>query len=165
MTEKTELVRDLMHIGVTTCGADTPFVEAVRTLLQENLEGMIVLDDNGHSVGVFSRREAVAAYGQAGASVHGHAMLTVSDVMRPDVPELPPDIPVTAAAQMMLDYGVREIYMMHHESGIGWPAAVLRFDDILRYLAAESETETSDMGSGATRKAPIDVFKERYSIK
>ena len=66
---------------------------------------------------------------------------------------------------MMLDYGVREIHLMHHASGMGWPAAVLRFDDILRYLAADSETETEDMGAGATRKTPKDVFNERYSIK
>lgn len=165
MAEKMQLVRDLMHIGVTTCGADTPFTEAVRTLVNENLESMIVLDENGHSAGVFSRREAVAAFGQSGASINGYATLTVAEVMRPDIPELPPDIPATVAAQMMLDYGVREIHLMHHASGMGWPAAVLRFDDILRYLAAETEEETTDMGAGATRKTPIDVFKERYSIK
>ena len=74
MAEKTQLVRDLMHIGVTTCGADTPFVEAVRTLVRENLESMIVLDENGHSAGVFSRREAVAAYvrGQCSWTRHAH---------------------------------------------------------------------------------------------
>jgi hypothetical protein len=54
---------------------------------------------------------------------------------------------------------------MHHASGMGWPAAVLRFDDVLRYIAADSEQETAEMGSGATRKTPIDVFKDRYSIK
>jgi CBS-domain-containing membrane protein len=43
-----ELVRDLMHIGVATCQADTPLVEAMRSLLQDDLESFIVLDGTSH---------------------------------------------------------------------------------------------------------------------
>ncbi len=39
-----KLVRDLMHIGVITCQADMPLVDAVAILLRENLESLIVLD-------------------------------------------------------------------------------------------------------------------------
>lgn len=138
-----KLVRDLMHIGVTTCPAETPLVEAVRILLQEGLESLIVLDDNGHAAGLFGRPEAVAAYGLSGAHVHGYEGLTVVEAMRPDIPEIPPDIPATAAAQIMLDQQVRDLYLLHHDGGISWPAAVLRFDDVLRYLADKSETEVA----------------------
>ncbi len=134
-----KLVRDLMHIGVTTCPAETPLIEAVRILLQEGLESLIVLDDNGHAAGLFGRPEAVAAYGLSGAHMHGYAGLTVVEAMRPDIPEIPPDIPATAAAQIMLDQQVRDLYLMHHDGGIRWPAAVLRFDDVLRYLADKSD--------------------------
>jgi CBS domain-containing protein len=159
----TKLVRDLMHIGVTTCQADTFLVEAVRILFREGLESLIVLDGNSHAVGMLSRREAVAAFGQSGANVRDIETLTVGEVMRPDIPQVPPDIPATAAAQIMLDQGVREIYLMHHGGGISWPAAVLRFEDVLRYLAAESEADVADMGAGAPRKSPIEAFIERYS--
>lgn len=40
-----KLVRDLMHIGVTTCPADTPVVEAVHFLLHKQLELLVVLDN------------------------------------------------------------------------------------------------------------------------
>jgi CBS domain-containing protein len=158
-----KLVRDLMHIGVTTCQADTPLVEAVRILFREGLESLIVLDGNSHAVGMLSRREAVAAFGQSGANMRDIETLTVGEVMRPDIPQVPPDIPAAAAAQIMLDQGVREIYLMHHGGGISWPAAVLRFEDVLRYLAAESEADVADMGAGAPRKSPIEAFMERYS--
>jgi CBS domain-containing protein len=159
----TKLVRDLMHIGVTTCQADTLLVEAVRILFHEGLESLIVLDGNSHAVGMLSRREAVAAFGQSGANMRDIKTLTVGEMMRPDIPQVPPDIPATAAAQIMLDQGVREIYLMHHGGGISWPAAVLRFEDVLRYLAAESEADVADMGAGAPRKSPIEAFIERYS--
>ena len=158
----TKLVRDLMHIGVVTCQADTPLIEAVRTLLREDLESLIILDDNSHAVGMFSRCEAVAVYGRSGADMHDVRTLTVADVMRPDIPEVPPDIPATAAAQIMLDRNIREIYLMHHGGGASWPAAVLRFEDILRYLSAESEAEVADLGGGAPRTSPIEAFLERY---
>jgi CBS domain-containing protein len=134
-----KFVRDLMHIGVITCREDTPLLETVRTLLREQLDSLIVLNEHGHAVGMLARSDVVAAYGRSGASVQGHASLTAADVMRSDIPEIPPDIPATAATQMMLDQGVREAYLMHHDGGIGWPAAVFRFDDVLRYLVAESE--------------------------
>ena len=159
----TKLVRDLMHIGVETCQADTLLVEAVRTLLREELESFIVLDENSHAVGKLSRREAVAVFGVSAADMRDVKTLIVADVMRPDIPEVPPDIPATAASQIMLDRGIREIYLMHHGGGSSWPAAVLRFEDVLRYLAAESEADVADMGAGARRTSPIEAFMERYS--
>lgn len=159
----TKLVRDLMHIGVSTCLTSTPFVEATRILFRENLESFIVLDINSHAAGVFGRREAVEAYARSGASARDLDTVTVEDVMSPEIPEVPPDIPAIAAAQIMLDHGIREIYLMHHAGGIGWPAAVLRFEDVLRYLSAESEADLADMGAGAPRKTPIEAFMERYS--
>jgi predicted transcriptional regulator len=158
-----KFVRDLMHIGVSTCPTDTSVAEAARSLLHGNLEALIVLDGNGHAVGLLGRREVVAAYARAGTGSRGGDAITAADAMRPDIPEVPADIPAIAAAQIMLDRGVRELYLMHHAAGISWPAAVLRFEDVLRYLAAESEADLANMGAGAPRKSPVETFMERYS--
>ncbi len=156
-----KLVRDLMRIGVTTCPADTPFLKAARILLHENLESLIVLDSYGHATGIFGRREVVETYARSGTDVRDLETITVVEASCPDIPEIPPDIPATAATQIMLDRGVRDMYLMHYDGGIRWPAAVLRFDDVLRYLAAESEADVADMGAGADRPSPFDIFKER----
>ncbi len=158
-----KLVRDLMHIGVATCRVDTSLAEVARKLYREVLESLVVLDSNGHAVGVVTRKEVVAAYGRSGASPRGYEGLTAGELMRPDIPEVPPEIPAIAAAQIMIDQGVRALYLMHHDSGIDWPAAEIRFEDLLRYLAAASEADIADMGAGAARKTPFELFKERYS--
>lgn len=158
-----KLVRDLMHIGVPTCPAQTPLVEAARTLLAKELEALIVLDEYGHAIGLLSRREVAVAYGQAGINVYGLEALAAADVMRPDIPHVPADIPAAAAVQLMLDQNVREIYVMHHEGGTHYPAAVLRFEDVLRFVSARTEADLVGMGSGAARKSPLDIFKERHS--
>ena len=134
-TEHTiKLVRDLMHIGVITCRADMPLVEAAAILLRENLESLVVLDENGHAVGLLGRREVITAYGRSDTTSQCPGSLTVAEVMRPDIPEIPPDIPAAAAAQIMLDQGLRALYLLHHDGGISWPAAVFRFEDVLRYI-------------------------------
>jgi len=158
-----KFVRDLMHIGVSTCRTNTSVAEAARTLLRENLEALIVLDGNGHAVGMLGRLEVVAAYAQVGTRSRGGETATAGDAMCLDIPEVPADIPAVVAAQIMLDQGMREIYLMHHAGGISWPAAVLRFEDVLRYLAAESEADLANMGAGAPRKSPVETFMERYS--
>jgi predicted transcriptional regulator len=132
-----KLVRDLMHIGVITCQADMRLVDAVAILLRENLESLIVLDENGHAVGLLGRREAVLAYGRSGATSRCCESLTIADVMRSEIPEIPADIPAAAAAQIMLDQGVRDLYLLHHDSGISWPAAVFRFEDVLRDIVED----------------------------
>lgn len=140
-TEPVKLVRDLMQIGVKTCSTDTPLMDAVRILLKEGLEALVALDSNGHAAGLLSRSDVVTAYGQSAVRLNGHENLTVADVMNPTIPEIPPDIPAAAAAQLMLDWNVREMYLMHHDGGISWPAARLGVEEILHYLAAGSETE------------------------
>ncbi len=132
-----KFVRDLMRIGVTTCPIGTPLVEALDILLRDSLEALIVLDHNGHAAGLFSRREAMAAFGLLGINSYDYKMLTVADVMRYDIPEIPPDIPATAAVQIMLDQDIRALYLMHHDGGIMWPSAVLCFEDVLHYLVQE----------------------------
>ena len=131
----TTLVRDLMHIGVPTCGAGVTLPEAVRRLISDDLESLVVLDEHGHAIGLFGRQEAVAAYGISGARKRPLESLTVADVMSQKIPEIPPDIPAPVAVQLMLDQHRRELYLMHHDGGICWPSAVLRFDDVLNHLA------------------------------
>jgi CBS domain-containing protein len=129
-----KLVRDLMHIGVITCRTNTSLVEAAAILLREHLDSLVVLDERGHAVGLLGQEEAIAAYSRSCVITRTCDSLTAAEVMRPEIPEIPPDIPAAAAAQIMLDQGVRGLYLMHHDGGISWPAAVLRVEDVLRHL-------------------------------
>lgn len=131
------LVRDLMHIGVATCREDTPLPEAARTLLRDDLEAFVVLDEHGNAVGCLGRADLVAAYASVEWQSRSWESVTAGQVMRPDIPEVPPDIPATVAAQLMLDRGERQLYLMHHSCGSCWPAAIFRFEDLLRNVAGE----------------------------
>lgn len=151
-----KLVRDLMTIGVPTCKTTTLVADIARFLIDNNFEEMVVLGMEGEGVGVVGYEELVNAYHRENIRE-----LTAEQVMREGVTELPSDIPLVVAAQMMKDKGVRVAYMNHNSAGIIYPAAMISYKHIIRHLAAKDESELKDLGLAAERKSPVEVFLER----
>jgi len=152
----TILVRDLMTIGVPTCKTSTPVVDIARFIIDNNVEEMVVLGDEGEGVGVVGYEELVTAYHRENIRE-----LTAEDIMREGIIELPSDIPLTVAAQMMKDKNIRVAYMNHNSAGIIYPAASISYKHIVRHLAAKDESELKDLGLKAERKSPVEVFIAR----
>lgn len=147
------LVRDLMTVGVPTCKTDVFAVDIARFIIDNNVEEMVVLGSEGEGVGVVGYEELVQAYEREDVK-----LLTAEQVMREGVPELPSDIPLTVAAQMMRDKGIRVAYMNHNSAGIIYPAAMISYKHIVRHIAAKDESELKDLGIKAERKSPLEVF-------
>ncbi len=151
-----KLVRDLMTVGVFTCPMDTRLVDLVKILLENGLEGAVVLDQEGHAVGVVTLKEIVEAY-----SLNEYQDKSAEDVMNSKVPQVPPDIPLNAAAQIMQDLGVRIVFMMHHAGGIEYPAAFLTYKHLLRHITSKDEKDLRDLGVSADRDNPLELFKKK----
>jgi CBS domain-containing protein len=151
-----QLVRDLMTVGVPTCKTTTPIVDVARFLIENNVEEMVVLGEEGEGVGICGFKELVNAYERENA----HELIA-EDVMSEGVPELPSDITLKLAAQLMKDKDIRVAYMNHNSAGIIYPAASISFKHLVRHLAAKDESELKDLGINAERKSPIEKFMER----
>jgi predicted transcriptional regulator len=87
--------------------------------------------------------------------------LIAEDVMSEGVPELPSDITLKLAAQLLRDKDIRVAYMNHNSAGIIYPAASISYRHLVRHLAAENEEELKDLGFNAERKSPLEQFIER----
>lgn len=149
------LVRDLMTVGVQTCTPDLSVVDLVNWFLEREIEAVVVMAD-GHALGVVSRDELIRAY-----AVGDYDTLTAQDVMVESVPQVPPEIPLTAAAQIMQDLGIRALFLMHHAAGIEYPAAVITYRHLLRHMAASDQEQLSDLGILAERQTPVEAFNRR----
>jgi CBS domain-containing protein len=157
MTENSpELVRDLMTVGVPTCKTTTPVVDIARFLTENNVEEMVVLGEEGEGVGICGYKELVNAYDREDVRE-----LTAEQVMSEGVPELPSDIPLKLAAQLMKDKNIRAAYMNHNSAGIIYPAAIISYKHLVRHLAAKDESDLKDLGINAERKSPLEIFIER----
>jgi predicted transcriptional regulator len=145
-----------MTVGVVTCATNTPVTTIAKAFLEEDIEAIVVLDDEGHAIGVVSQDEIITAYGRDDCS-----SLTAEDILREGVPQVPPDIPLSAAAQLMRDKGIRVFFLMHHAGGIEYPAAVISYKHFLQHVAMETPDDLKDMGASAERKTPVNLFLER----
>jgi len=145
-----------MTVGVPTCKTTTPIVDIASFLIENNVEEMVVLGEEGEGVGVCGYRELVNAYEREDVRE-----LNAEEVMSEGVPELPSDIPLKLAAQLMKDKDIRVAYMNHNSAGIIYPAASISYKHLIRHLAAKDETELKDLGIYAERKSPLKVFIER----
>ena len=154
-TDLPTLVRDLMTVGVLTCTPQTLVPEIAQMLLEHDLDDVIVLDE-GKALGVVGQDELVAAF-----SRDEYRELTAVEVMREGVAQIPPEIPLTAAAQLLRDQGIRTFFLMHHAAGIEYPAAAISYKHFLRLIVANSPDDLSDLGIRANRVAPLDDFIRR----
>lgn len=118
------LVRDVMTIGVPICTGDErcAAVSARLAGLPNRPEVAVVLDEDGMAAGWVSR----AGLAQADPE------RTVDAVMDEDIPEIPPDIPAEAAAQIMRDRGLTHVFLMHGWPGEPRPSAVLALSTLER---------------------------------
>lgn len=152
----TLLVRDLMQVGVPTCGEDTSLVEVARLLVERNASAVVVLDEDGNAAGWIGEAHL------ARAMARDYQTLSASEVMDEDLPTTLPDLPAAAVAQFMVDQGLRQVFITHHSAGIQYPAAVFTLQDVARVIAGMERP--SRVATGAERPSPIDLFKQRYGL-
>jgi CBS domain-containing protein len=151
----TVLVRDLMRVGVPTCREDAALAEVARLLVERNAAALVVLDEDGNAVGWIGEEHVARVMGSSVSLVAG-------DVMEEQVPIIPPDVPAAAAAHLMLDKGIRQLFVVHHAGGIVYPAAVFTLQDVIRVVGGLERAP--GVGVGAERPSPIDLFKHRYGL-
>jgi CBS domain-containing protein len=145
-----------MTVGVVTCSTQTPIKIIAQAMIEKDLEAVVVLDSEGHALGYVGRDELILAY-TSGKYDHLNAL----EIMKDGIPQIPPDIPVAAAAQLMHDQGLRVFFLTHHAGGIVYPAALITYTHFLRHLISQDEEEIKDLGIRAERTAPLDAFFER----
>ena len=110
-----------------TVGPGTPVAEAIRTMHEESVDYLLVLDGE-RLVGIFTERDAVLKV--AGRPL---ASSVIRDVMTPDPVMLRPGDTVAVAIHKMAVGGFRHIPIVDRG---GRPIGVVSAADIFRHLAA-----------------------------
>jgi CBS domain-containing protein len=154
------LVRDLMQIGVTTCPGSTTIAELAEIMLSKNLFSVVILDPgDGNAIGLVDQSDLMRAF-----SLDHYKELTAEQVMQESIPQIPADIPLKTAIQMMLDNHLQTYYLMHHSGGISYPAAYFSYRNVLRLLAAMDEKDLADIGIEREKRLPLDEFYKKRDV-
>ena len=123
-----KLVRDLMKIGVPTCETDTCLNEIAKIMARDNVDAVIVMDEYG-ACGVVSQSDLVKAFPR------NWELLTAKEVMTERIISITPDTAAIAAAHMMMDEKVHQVFIMHEHPGPSRPSAVITMNAIVREMA------------------------------
>jgi len=160
---KTRTVADLMQKKVLTIAPGKTLPELERALLRSRIGAMPVVERGGRMVGIVSRSDVVRqlclerSLGEAMADAYrdqtddafveksrrdvaeaiGKRMehLTVRDVMVRDVITVPPDLPATKAAQLMLERRIHRLPVVEDGKLVG----IVSSFDFTRLVAEAAE--------------------------
>jgi CBS domain-containing protein len=124
MSDKT--VADLMHKGIIACRLETPMNEVVRIISDADVHAIVVMDQDNQAVGVISHTDIIRLYGED-LSQH-----VAQDVMTGPPLAIGSDAPARAAADLMLERGVRRLLVTETEEGMRRLVGIVSTTDLVR---------------------------------
>jgi CBS domain-containing protein len=150
-------VKEIMQKDVIAVSPDTEIVQATRILLKNRINGVPVIDEEGHLVGILCQSDLVAqqkkipipslftfldgfisltSIKQVEKEIQKIAAVTVSEAMTPNPVTVEPDSDIETAAMLMVDKNFHTIPVVADGQVVG----IVGKEDILRTLVPESET-------------------------
>jgi len=108
--------------------------DAVKTMAEENLGSLLVLDHDGRMLGILTFREVLGALAARGGALGG---LHVKDIMAPDPVTATPDMEVNDLRRTMLESGARYLPVLQDDKLLG----VISFRDVAKAVLEEQDFE------------------------
>ena len=167
------LTKDLMTTNVTMANPGHSIWHAAQMMLDHDVSGLPVVDDNGQLVGMLTQGDllhrielgtetsvgSLASEQRLGAYVKAHGW-KVSDVMTANVITVDEETPVQTVAKLMDQHRIRRMPVVHAGKLVG----VISRKDLLRVIAA-ARRHTIPPGNEAMRRAVQARLAENTDLK
>jgi crotonyl-CoA carboxylase/reductase len=128
-------VRDLMHVGVITCGLDATVEQISRLLLDNRIHAVVVVDDRAGAVGVVSQTDLVLA--RQGRRPEVFRAMRASEVMTFGLIACASGTTVTEAVTMMTRHRIHRLVVVDEHEGRRTPVGVVSMTDVVRTMLGE----------------------------
>lgn len=117
-------VEDVMTSPAVTVKMNTPVEEAAKVMDERRISSILVVDDGGKLVGIFTDRDLrfAAANGKIGKGIPVHMLMTENPIT------ISPGEPVTEALRKMRDADVKHLPVVDKENK---PVGVIAVRDVL----------------------------------
>ena len=127
-------VGEVMHQGVLTCQRETPIQDVARTMTENDVSALVVVNESGLMIGLISRTDLVNArlYEQYWKHWRG---LTAGHIMITDVVWVRPEDSLQHASKLMMERRFHRV-VVAEDAGEGLrPLGVLSITDLVRDIA------------------------------
>jgi CBS domain-containing protein len=127
-------VGEVMHQGVLTCQRETPIQDVARTMSDNDVSALVVVNDAGDMVGLISRTDLVNArlYEQYWKHWRG---LTAGHIMVTDVVWVKPTDSLQHASKLMMERRFHRVVVAEEQDNGVRPLGVLSITDLVRDIA------------------------------
>jgi CBS domain-containing protein len=133
--KKGRTVLEAKRFGCYSCTPDTPLLDAVKRVVEEDISCLVVLDADGFLSGVITRTDMVRAY----LAHDDWTTHTVGAHMTKDVVTVNADDRLSDVAQLLLDKHIHRVVVVRREDGQPRPVAVVSDADLVYHMAKEVE--------------------------
>ncbi|MCD4799854.1 MAG: CBS domain-containing protein [Methanosarcinales archaeon] len=121
-----EDVREIMKKDVVSLGVNDNISNAIKTMIERNIGGIPIVDDDNVVVGIVSERDFVRTVADITTSK------SVNKYMSDKVVTASPDISVGEATRTMIEKGFRRIPIVKEDVLLG----IVTASDVMRYLGS-----------------------------
>ncbi len=126
-------VADVMHRGIISCTSTTPIQEIARTLTEQDISALVVIDDNV-LMGIISRTDLITARLYEHYWKHWRG-LTASHIMTKDVVTVHPEESLEAAGRILMERHIHRLVVVEQVAERLVPIGILSITDLVRDLA------------------------------
>jgi crotonyl-CoA carboxylase/reductase len=110
--------------------------DVARTMLNNRIHAVVVVDDHGHAIGVVSQTDVVLA--RQGRTPEQASALAVGDIMTPSLISCTPDRKLADAITLMTRNRVHRLVVVEEKQGKLVPMGVLSMTDVIRQIIGEN---------------------------
>lgn len=142
------IIRDFMHRGVVTYAVDANVAEAAKTMLDNDVSTLVVVDESLNACAVISKMNLIGFYGKE------LSQITAEDFMTPEIFTISPDTAVYEAVQLMLEHKIHQLVIVTQGGAHRRPVGIFTSGDAVALMVGESEprSETQIRCTGCLRK-------------
>ncbi len=125
-----------MHRGVLTCLRETPIQDVARQMSEQDVSALVVVNDEGHLIGLISRTDLVNArlYEQYWKHWRG---LTAGHIMVTDVVSVHIGDSMQEASRLMMERRIHRVVVVEAAGEGVRPIGVVSVTDVVRDIADE----------------------------
>lgn len=120
-------VLEAKRLGIFSCHVDAPLEEVARRIAEEDISGMVVVDQEGYLAGVITRIDLLRAY----ISVPNWRKEQVKAFMSSRVITVGADATLLEVAKILLEHHVHRVVVVREENGHQRPIAVIGDTDLV----------------------------------
>ena len=125
-------IGDAMRRGVVTCPVDANAAEAAKTMLDNDVSALVVVDERLNACGVISKTDLIKSYGRE------LSQITAEDIMSPEIFTVSPDTLVYEAVQLMLGHRIHQVVIVTQGGAHRRPVGIFTSGDAVALMAGES---------------------------